>query len=73
MNDASLRKLTGVILILTPVAFNVFFTLLSMTFAYPDILRELHRLLRLVGLARGVRHLPPAFQPSIKRLAGTPS
>jgi hypothetical protein len=40
MNDASLRKLTAVVLILTPVAFNVFFTLLSMTFEYPDILRE---------------------------------
>jgi Domain of unknown function (DUF4386) len=34
------RLLTGVLLILTPVAFNVFFTLLSMTFEYPDILRE---------------------------------
>ena len=40
MNNASLRKLTGVVLILTPVAFNVFFTLLSVTFEYPDILRE---------------------------------
>ena len=40
MNEASLRKLTGVILILTPVAFNVFFTLLTVTFEYPDILRE---------------------------------
>ena len=40
MNDASLRNLTGVILILTPVAFNVFFTLLTVTFEYPDILRE---------------------------------
>ena len=40
MNDVSLRKLTGVVLILTPVAFNVFFTLLSMTFEYPDILRK---------------------------------
>src|SRR5918997_217827 len=40
MNDASLRKLTGVILILTPVSFNVFFTLLTVTFEYPDILRE---------------------------------
>jgi hypothetical protein len=34
------RLLTGVLLILTPVAFNVFFTLLSVTFEYPDILRE---------------------------------
>src|SRR3954471_951208 len=40
MNYASLRKLAGVILILTPVAFNVFFTLLTVTFEYPDILRE---------------------------------
>src|SRR5215204_4475549 len=40
MNEARLRNLTGVILILTPVAFNVFFTLLSVTFEYPDILRE---------------------------------
>ncbi|HKH10601.1 MAG TPA: DUF4386 domain-containing protein [Rubrobacter sp.] len=35
-----LRVLTGVLLILTPVAFNAFFTLLSVTFGYPDILRE---------------------------------
>ena len=27
-------------LILTPIAFNIFFTLLSVTFEYPDILRE---------------------------------
>src|SRR5919107_120910 len=40
MNEVSLRNLTGVILILTPVAFNVFFTLLTVTFEYPDILRE---------------------------------
>jgi cytochrome bd-type quinol oxidase subunit 2 len=40
MNEASLRNLTGVILILTPVAFNVFFTLSTVTFEYPDILRE---------------------------------
>ena len=40
MNDASLRKLTGVVLLLAPIAFNVFFTLLSVTFEYPDILRE---------------------------------
>jgi uncharacterized protein DUF4386 len=35
-----LRVLTGVLLILTPISFNVFFTLLSVTFEYPDILRE---------------------------------
>jgi hypothetical protein len=40
MNDASMRKLTGILLILTPVAFNVFFTWLSAIFEYPDILRE---------------------------------
>ena len=39
-NDANLRTLAGVILILTPVTFNVFFTLLTVTFEYPDILRE---------------------------------
>ena len=38
--NRGLRVLTGVLLILTPVAFNVFFTLLSVTFEYPDILRE---------------------------------
>jgi hypothetical protein len=32
-----LRRLTGVVLILTPIAFNIFFTLLSVTFEYPDI------------------------------------
>jgi hypothetical protein len=40
MNDTRMRTLTGVLLILIPIAFNVFFTMLSMTFAYPDILRE---------------------------------
>ncbi len=40
MNEANLRRLTGVLLVLTPIAFNVFFTLLSVTFEYPDILRE---------------------------------
>jgi hypothetical protein len=35
-----LRKLTGIVLILTPIAFNTFFTLLSVTFEYPDILRK---------------------------------
>lgn len=38
--DRRLRVLTGVLLILTPIAFNVFFTLLSITFGYPDVLRE---------------------------------
>ena len=35
-----LRRLTGIVLILTPIAFNIFFTLLSVTFEYPDILRK---------------------------------
>ncbi len=38
--NRGLRLLTGALLILTPIAFNVFFTLLSVTFEYPDILRE---------------------------------
>jgi len=40
MSEARLRMLTGILLILTPVAFNVFFTWLSMIFEYPDILRK---------------------------------
>jgi uncharacterized protein DUF4386 len=40
MNDERLRRLTGLLLLLTPIAFNTFFTLLSMSFEYPDILRE---------------------------------
>jgi len=35
-----LRRVTGIALILTPIAFNIFFTLLSVTFEYPDILRK---------------------------------
>jgi hypothetical protein len=38
--DTTLRQLTGVRLLLTPIAFNLLFTLLSVTFEYPDILRE---------------------------------
>jgi hypothetical protein len=38
--NRALRVFTGVLLILTPIAFNVFFTLLSVAFEYPDILRE---------------------------------
>lgn len=34
------RRLAGALLILTPVAFNLLFTLLSVRFEYPDILRE---------------------------------
>src|ERR671916_579407 len=40
MNDLALRMLAGVLLILTPIAFNLLFTLLSVTFEYPDILRQ---------------------------------
>src|SRR3990170_3976892 len=40
MNDTTLRRLAGVLLILTPIAFNLLFTLLSVTFEYPDILRQ---------------------------------
>jgi hypothetical protein len=40
MEDVRLRRLTGIILVLTPVAFNMFFTLSSVSFDYPDILRE---------------------------------
>jgi hypothetical protein len=40
MEDVRLRRLTGFIVLLTPVAFNTFFTLLSVSFEYPDILRE---------------------------------
>ena len=39
-DDVRLRRLTGIVLILMPIVFNVFFTLLSVTFEYPDILRE---------------------------------
>ena len=40
LTDAHSRILAGILLILTPIAFNIFFTLLSVTFEYPDILRE---------------------------------
>jgi hypothetical protein len=40
MSDLALRRLAGLLLILTPIAFNLLFTLLSVTFEYPDILRE---------------------------------
>jgi hypothetical protein len=35
-----LPRLTGIVLILTPIAFNIFFTLLSVAFEYPNILRK---------------------------------
>src|SRR5215203_4232328 len=40
MNHVTSRRLTGVMLILTPIAFNLLFTLLSVIFEYPDILRQ---------------------------------
>lgn len=39
MERNSLRKLTGILLIVTPILLNVLFTLLGTTFDYPDILR----------------------------------
>lgn len=39
MNNPPLRQWTGVVLILTPLLTMVFFTLLQMSFDYPDILR----------------------------------
>jgi Domain of unknown function (DUF4386) len=40
MNSLQVRRLTGILLILVPVAFSVCFTLLQMLFEYPDILRQ---------------------------------
>src|SRR5262245_25044001 len=40
MNALLARRLTGLLLILVPVAFTVCFTLLQMQFEYPDILRQ---------------------------------
>jgi hypothetical protein len=40
MNTLSLRRLTGLLLILLPIIFTVCFTLLQMQFEYPDILRQ---------------------------------
>ena len=40
MNGTTPRRLAGALLILTPVVFNLLFTLLSVNFEYPDILRE---------------------------------
>ena len=40
MNKNSLRPLTGILLIVTPLAFMTAFTLLQMNFEYPDILRK---------------------------------
>jgi hypothetical protein len=40
MTTLPIRRLTGLLLILVPVAFTVCFTLLQMLFEYPDILRQ---------------------------------
>jgi hypothetical protein len=40
MNALQVRRLTGLLLILVPVAFTICFTLLQMQFEYPDILRQ---------------------------------
>src|ERR671921_409648 len=40
MNSLQVRRLTGLLLILVPVAFSVCFTLLQMLFEYPNILRQ---------------------------------
>lgn len=40
MKQNSLHKLTGILLIVTPILLNVLFTLLGTTFDYPDILRK---------------------------------
>ncbi len=40
MNNIQFHKLTGFMLILTPLVMVVFFTLLQMKFDYPDILRQ---------------------------------
>ena len=40
MNALQVRRLTGLLLIVVPVAFTICFTLLQMQFEYPDILRQ---------------------------------
>lgn len=40
MNALQVRRLTGLLLILVPVAFTICFTLLQMYFEYPNILRQ---------------------------------
>jgi hypothetical protein len=40
MCETTLRRLTGILLVMVPIASNLLFTLLSVTFEYPDILRE---------------------------------
>lgn len=40
MMTSALRRLTGLLLVLIPIAFTVCFTLLQVQFEYPDILRQ---------------------------------
>ena len=40
MPDATIRRLTGIMLVLVPLVFTACFTLLQMLFEYPDILRR---------------------------------
>jgi hypothetical protein len=40
MTTLSLRRLTGLLLIIVPIAFTICFTLLQIQFEYPDILRQ---------------------------------
>lgn len=39
MSQTNFRRLTGILLIVTPIFLNVLFTFLGVTFDYPDILR----------------------------------
>jgi Domain of unknown function (DUF4386) len=40
MTTFQIRRLTGLLLLLVPIAFSICFTLLQMQFEYPDILRQ---------------------------------
>ncbi|NTU78854.1 MAG: DUF4386 domain-containing protein [Chloroflexales bacterium] len=40
MTTATLRRVTGLLLIVVPIAFTALFTLLQVQFEYPDILRQ---------------------------------
>lgn len=40
MNDLTVRRLAGLLLIVVPIIFTIGFTLLQMEFEYPDILRQ---------------------------------
>ena len=54
----TLARLTGLLLILLPVAFNVVFALLERRFEYPDILR------------RPTDHILTQFRAGGRRLVG---